>query len=168
MERWSSRRVGGPFYSDHMELWVPVIERFRGEHFFLSNFYPAVTPHRGRYFHTAEHAYAAAKTCDPDAVERICATEDPGEAKRYGQSAPLVDGWHARRFALMEEIVTAKFMHNTELGEQLMSTLGTELVEGNDWHDQTWGSCRCSEHQRVPGHNALGVILMAVRMRLAA
>ena len=91
-----------------MDLWVPVIDRFRGEYFFLSNFYPAVTPYRGRHFRTSEHAFAAAKTCDPDTIEEICAAEDPAEAKRIGQSAPLAADWGERRFAVMEEIITAK------------------------------------------------------------
>ena len=151
-----------------MDLWVPVIDRFRGEHFFLSNFYPASTPYRGRMFTTSEHAYAAAKTADRDAIEAICAAQDPAEAKQLGRTAPLVDDWNTRRFVVMDEILTAKFTHNLELADKLVATLGTELVEGNDWHDQTWGSCSCVEHQHIPGANALGVVLMAVRMRLAA
>ncbi len=50
-------------------LWVPVIDRFRGEHFFLSNFYPAVTPHSGHLFPSSEYAYMAAKTDDAGAIE---------------------------------------------------------------------------------------------------
>ncbi|BBZ42632.1 hypothetical protein MCNS_56950 [Mycobacterium conspicuum] len=66
----------------------------------------------------------------------------------------------------MEEIVTAKFVNNLDLAGKLRGTAGSVLVEGNDWHDQTWGSCRCAAHRAVPGANALGVILMSVRMRL--
>ncbi|MDC8973994.1 NADAR family protein [Mycobacterium marinum] len=147
-------------------LWVPVIDRFRGEHFFLSNFYPAITPHRGRVFPSSEHAYMAAKTNDSDAIAAILAAADPAEAQRIGRAAPLIDGWEQQRFAVMEEIVTAKFTHNPDLAERLAVTTGALLVEGNDWHDQTWGSCRCDEHRDTPGANALGVILMTVRMRL--
>lgn len=147
-------------------LWVPVIDRFRGEHFFLSNFYPAITPHRGHLFPSSEHAYMAAKTDDAGAIETILAAADPAEAQRIGRAAPLVDGWEQQRFAVMEEVVTAKFTHNPELAVRLAATTGFQLVEGNDWHDQTWGSCRCYEHRNTPGANALGVILMTVRMRL--
>jgi putative drug exporter of the RND superfamily len=38
----------------------------------------------------------------------------------------------------------------------------------NTWQDQNWGSCRCDEHCDNPGTNALDVILMAARLRLAA
>ncbi|WP_158014753.1 NADAR family protein [Mycobacterium basiliense] len=147
-------------------LWVPVIDRFRGEHFFLSNLYPAITPHRGREFPTCEHAYMAAKTDDADAAAAILAAADPLEAQRIGRAAPLVDGWEQQRYAVMDEIVTAKFTHNPDLAKRLAGTAGALLVEGNDWHDQTWGSCRCDEHRETPGANALGVILMNVRMRL--
>ena len=68
----------------------------------------------------------------------------------------------------MEEIVLAKFRHNADLAEKLVATSGAVLVEGNTWHDQTWGSCSCDGHRDTPGANALGVILMWVRMRLGA
>lgn len=149
-------------------LLIPIIERFRGEHYFLSNFYPAITPYRGGRFPTSEHAYAAAKTDDAAAIEAIAATPDPAQAKLIARSAPLIRGWDARRFAVMEEIVAAKFGHDADLADKLVATGGAILVEGNDWHDQTWGSCSCTRHAQVPGRNALGVILMAIRMRLMA
>ncbi|BBX29630.1 NADAR family protein [Mycolicibacterium alvei] len=148
-------------------LLVPVIDRFRGEHFFLSNHYPAVTPHRGHLFPTSEHAYMAAKTDDQAAIAAILATEDPNEAKTIAAAAPLVDHWGTRKYAAMEDILTAKFTHNPDLAHKLIATAGTVLVEGNTWHDQTWGTCTCDEHRDVPGDNALGVILMVIRMRLA-
>jgi predicted NAD-dependent protein-ADP-ribosyltransferase YbiA (DUF1768 family) len=58
-------------------LQLPVINKFRGDHYFLSNFYPAITPHNGHHFPTSEHAYMAARTTDADAVTAILATPDP-------------------------------------------------------------------------------------------
>lgn len=147
---------------------APVIDRFRGEFFFLSNVTPAVTPHRGRLFPTSEHAYMAARTDDPEVVAKIAATSDPVVVQQIGRSAALVSGWNRVRFVVMEEIVAAKFIHNPELAEKLIATTGSLLVEGNDWHDQIWGSCRCPDHASIPGDNALGVILMTTRMRLKA
>lgn len=147
---------------------LPVIDKFRGEHFFLSNCCPADTPHRGRLFPTSEHAYMAARTDDADAVAAILATTDPLEAQRIGRAAALVGNWNQLRFAVMEEIVTAKFTHNPDLAAELIDTAGAVLVEGNTWHDQTWGNCTCDEHRDIPGGNALGAILMTVRMRLLA
>jgi len=149
-------------------LALPVINRFRGEHFCLSNCYPAPTPHRGRLFPTSEHAYMAARTNDADATAAILATTDPLEAQKIGRAATQVDDWDQLRFEVMEEVVTAKFTHNPDLAAKLAATAGAILVEGNTWHDQTWGSCTCDQHRDIPGNNALGVILMAVRMRLTA
>lgn len=151
-----------------MKLRVPTIDSFRGEYYFLSNFYPATTPHRGRVFPTSEHAYHAAKTLDTNVIDAICATDDPAEAKAIARKSPLVDDWDIHRFGVMEEIVTAKFAHSQALTDRLIATRGAVLVESNSWHDQTWGSCTCPEHYDVPGDNSLGVILMSVRMRLAA
>ncbi|BCO35670.1 NADAR family protein [Mycobacterium heckeshornense] len=151
------------------ELHIPVIDTFAGEYLFLSNFAPAPTPHRGWLYPTSEHAFAAAKTRDPAAVAAIRNTDDPARAKQIGRAAPLVEGWEAGgKFAAMEEVVTAKFGNNPDLARRLLETQGVLLVEGNTWHDQVWGSCRCDEHCNIPGANALGVILMAVRLRLAA
>lgn len=149
-------------------LRVPVIDSFSGRYRFLSNFWPAPTPHRGRLFPTSEHAFAAAKTNDANAVDAILATPNPAEAKQVGRTVRLVDDWDRLKFAVMEEIVTAKFTHNPELARRLIATSEALLVEGNTWHDQSWGSCACADHCSKPGDNALGVILMAVRMRLRA
>lgn len=150
-------------------LRIPVIDTFAKEYLFLSNFAAAPTPHRGWLYPTSEHAFAAAKTCDLGVVAAIRDVEDPARAKVIGRAAPLVDGWESGgKFLAMEEVVSAKFEHNPELAGLLVATQGSLLVEGNTWHDQVWGSCSCNEHRELPGGNALGVILMAVRMRLAA
>ncbi|WP_137872019.1 NADAR family protein [Rhodococcus sp. Q] len=150
------------------ELRSPVIDEFVGEWEFLSNFFPAPTPYGGRVFPTSEHAFAAAKTTDVDAIVRIAGVRDPAEAKAIGRAAPLRPDWDRDKFAVMEAVVTAKFEHNPGLGGKLLATRGSLIVEGNIWHDQTWGSCSCERHRTHPGDNALGIILMAVRMRLSA
>lgn len=147
-------------------LKLPVIDRFRGEHFFLSNVSPAPTTHAGHLHPTSEHAYMAARTADPAAIAAIRSTGDPLEAQRIGRAAKPIRNWERRRFAVMEAIVTAKFAHNPDLAAKLAATGDAVLIEGNDWHDQTWGSCRCDEHRSSEGANALGAILMAVRQRL--
>jgi predicted NAD-dependent protein-ADP-ribosyltransferase YbiA (DUF1768 family) len=96
-------------------LAIPVIDAFRGDFFFLSNFSPATTPYIGRLLPTSEHAYAMAKTDDPAARAAISQSPTPAEAKQIGQSAPVVAGWPKARFAVMEKIVAAKFDYNAEL-----------------------------------------------------
>lgn len=145
---------------------MQVIDSFRGEHYFLSNFYPAPVPFRGVVFPTSEHAFMAAKTNDPDAFRAILTAETPGEAKTLGKKVSLVAGWDTLRYGVMYDVLLSKFTHNADLRARLLATRGALLVEGNTWHDQTWGSCVCSQHEEFPGDNALGVILMSLRLRL--
>lgn len=149
-------------------LHIPVIDSFLGEYLFLSNFAAAPTPHRGWLYPTSEHAFAAAKTRDEAAIAAIRSTDDPARAKEIGRAAPYVEHWESAKFMAMEEVVSAKFDHNADLARRLIATEGSLLVEGNTWHDQVWGSCCCDQHCRIPGANALGTILMVVRMRVAA
>jgi len=44
----------------------------------------------------------------------------------------------------------------------LLATGEAELVEGNSWHDLTWGRCSCLQHGGA-GRNLLGQLLMTVR-----
>ena len=145
---------------------MEVIDSFRGEHYFLSNFYPAPVPFRGAVFPTSEHAFMAAKTSDPDAFHAILTAATPGDAKKLGRTVSLVADWDTIRYEVMYDVLLSKFTHNADLRERLLATRGALLVEGNTWHDQTWGSCVCPQHAEVPGDNALGVILMTLRLRL--
>lgn len=61
----------------------------------------------------------------------------------------------------MADIVTAKFEQNPELAARLIATAPAELIEGNSWGDTYWGVCGGQ------GENRLGLILMAVRSKLA-
>lgn len=145
---------------------MKVIDSFRGDHYFLSNFYLAPVPFRGVVFPSSEHAFMASKTSDPDAFHAILAAETPGEAKRLGRKVSLVDGWDTLRYGVMYEVLLSKFTYNEDLRALLLATRGSLLVEGNTWHDQIWGSCVCPKHENIPGDNALGVILMSLRLRL--
>jgi len=145
-----------------------VIDSFRGEHYFLSNFYRCDVPFRGAIFPSSEHAFMAAKTADPSEFHAILAAGTPGEAKKLGRTVSLVPNWDTTRYSVMYDVLLSKFTSNLELRDALRATQGALLVEGNDWHDQTWGSCMCPQHADAPGDNALGIILMALRLRLGA
>lgn len=153
-----------------------LIDSFRGEYRFLSNFYPVPVTWRGRTAPSSEHHYMAAKALpSPDGPEPLIGSEDaeaiyacatPGKAKRLGRQVVLRDGWDAEeKFAVMRSVLEAKFTDPT-LREALLGTGEALLVEGNTWHDQCWGDCSCPTHQAVPGANHLGRTLMAVRSRL--
>jgi hypothetical protein len=50
--------------------------------------------------------------------------------------------------------------------EKLLETKNAELIEGNIWHDNFWGSCECSRCNHKPGKNMLGRLLMEYRAEI--
>jgi hypothetical protein len=60
-------------------------------------------------------------------------------------------------------IVAEKFGQDEALGDRLLSTGDSLLIEGNYWHDNYWGRCTCSKCQSEIGLNQLGEVLMYVR-----
>ena len=121
------------------------IDRFRGEHAFLSNFHRRPFQWQGQTWSTSEAAFQAAKTDDHSARERIRMASSPAAAQRLGRRADLPD-----------------------LRDALLATGNAELVEGNGWGDRYWGVCDGQ------GRNRLGRMLMAIlddiraRARIAA
>lgn len=142
---------------------------FRDQFRFLSNFWPVVVDYEGILYPSSEHAYQAAKTLDQDARERIAWLPTPGEAKRAGQKIELRPDWNDVRDQVMLDILTVKFHADETLMKLLVATDDAELIEGNHWHDQYWGDCKCGRPACAePGRNQLGVTLMQVRTNLVA
>lgn len=139
------------------------ITSFYGMASFLSNFSNISVRWEGILFPTAEHAYQAAKTLDMDERQAIADIRTPGRAKRAGQKVTLRPGWDEVRVEVMTEIVTAKFESLPIAMDKLVDTGDAELIEGNTWHDNFWGDCKCDACQDIEGQNHLGKILMAIR-----
>lgn len=91
---------------------------------------------------------------------KIAAAETPGRAKRMGRMVQLRGDWEQVKFNIMLDIVLAKFHQHKDLSEALLDTGDATLIEGNTWHDTTWGVCN------GVGTNWLGKILMMVRAQL--
>lgn len=142
-----------------------MIVEFDGQYAFLSNFYPSPFIHEGIVYPTNEHFFQAMKTLDIDERKKIAAAETPGLAKRMGRNVQLRSDWEKVKVYYMELGLRLKFA-NKALAEKLIATGDEELVEGNWWCDQTWGSCNCSKHIRTPGRNLLGMLLMELRKEL--
>lgn len=143
---------------------MTIIDRFAGEHAFLSNFHPSPLRHDDRWWPTVEHAYQAAKTASQLEKKRIQGAASPGQAKRLGQRVELVPHWDTLRFIIMHELLVAKFRQHLDLRAELHATRPAHLVEGNTWHDQVWGDCRCVRPWCAePGENWLGRLLLVVR-----
>ena len=152
------RRASGEIIKDMM------ITRFHGETRYLSNFAPAEVVLDGEVFPTTEHAFQAAKTLDKAAREKI-RNGTPGQAKRLGRKIKIRDNWDEMRLSTMESLLRQKFLTDNEHGKKLMATGTQEIVEGNSWHDQFWGSCDCPECYE-DGLNHLGKLLMKIRADL--
>jgi ribA/ribD-fused uncharacterized protein len=139
-----------------------MIDRFAGQHRFLSNFFvlPKQIPHDGILYPTTEHAFQAAKTLDFRARFEISKLHQPGQAKRAGRLLALRPDWDRCKGRIMYELVLIKFVLNPELRGKLLDTYPDKLIEGNTWGDTYWGVCK------GVGENKLGSILEIVRQQL--
>ena len=133
-----------------------VINSFRGEYWFLSNFCPCAIEWDNLRYRSVEHAFQAAKTFDNDRREEIRAARTPGEAKRLGRQVQLIENWQVIKDEIMYTLVHKKF-ESESLRAKLLGTGEVELIEGNNWGDTYWGVCG------GVGQNKLGKILMQVR-----
>ena len=137
-----------------------MINRFKDENEFLSNFYPSpIYDNNGKEYPTVEHYFQAMKTLDSKKRELIRLAESPGKAKRIGRLVQLREDWEDRKLDIMEKALIQKFQI-PELREKLLATGDEELVEGNFWNDIYWGVCKEN------GENHLGKLLMSIREKI--
>ena len=144
---------------------METILEFRGDHYFLSNFYEAPFVYNRIRFKTVEAAFQAAKCMSPE--DRLgFAGLGPGQAKCKGRQVPLRGDWEDVKDGIMMDLVRAKFTQNKDLKAALLATGDAELIEGNDWHDNYWGRCLCPKCKDKPARNQLGRTLMHLRDEL--
>ena len=136
-----------------------VIDSFRGEFYWLSNFYSCAVHFEGLTFSNTEAAFQAAKTLDMEEREKFVGLS-PLIAKRKGRRVKLRSDWEAVKIEVMREVLRCKFSQNPELKAKLIATGDSELIEGNNWNDRFWGVCRGK------GQNHLGRLLMELRAEL--
>ena len=135
------------------------ITKFRGEYFFLSNFYDTAILFKGQIYQNAESAFQSAK-CE-NKIDRMWFMNLSGkEAKRLGKKIELREDWEEVKEDIMYRVVYEKFRQNTYLKKKLLKTGDTEICEENFWGDTEWGVCN------GVGQNKLGKILMKVREEL--
>jgi ribA/ribD-fused uncharacterized protein len=147
-----------------------MVQEFRGQYDWASNFYtkaPFIAHNIN--FKSSEHYFACFKTLDSVWCQRIIDAPTPKEAKKLGKQCPLREDWSLVQVPVMAQGVWYKFSQNPDIQKKLMLTDPMKLEEGNWWHDNFWGNCRCNNkdgrHPQClePGKNALGQILMAFR-----
>lgn len=147
------------------------IERFQGRWRAYSNFFVEAN---GR---ANEHYFQACKLTDPEARALILAANGPREAKRFGSPDGMLElsellgreirlrpDWEEIKEDVMAWGLRRKFADPT-LRALLLASGEAELIEGNTWHDLTWGACFCAAHKGA-GENRLGLALMALRAEL--
>ncbi|MBR0542558.1 MAG: NADAR family protein [Clostridia bacterium] len=135
------------------------INSFRGEYFFLSNFYEAPIQYDGLVYRNNEAAFQAQKCENKDDRKRFTAM-NPSEAKRAGRKVKLRPYWDEIKYDIMFRLVFNKFLQNADLADKLVATGDVPLEEGNDWGDKIWGTVN------GVGENHLGKALMETRRLL--
>lgn len=147
-----------------------MIDSFRGDYTFLSNFYPCYIKYNHITYPSVEHFYVAMKFSDDQLIngheynkqkfrEMISHIESPGMAKKIGQKV-ILKNWDSKKLLIMEWAIRQKFK-DEKLKALLLSTGDKKLIEGNKWNDTFWGVCDNK------GKNHLGKILMKVRDELS-
>lgn len=139
----------------------PILE-FQGPHRWLSNFQPVTITGRSFVYQSAEHAYMASKSHDPD-WKRLCSqgNRTSGQIKRMSRSITLRPDWDDIKLAVMEACLEQKFTQ--EPFALLLKATGNVLIqEGNCWGDAFWGV----DLKTGRGENHLGKIIMEIRRRL--
>lgn len=133
-----------------------MINSFRGQYSFLSNFYEIPIVYDGIRYGSAEAAFQAQKTLSLSEREAMSFLT-PLKAKKAGKHIALRGDWENVKLNIMYEICKAKFMQNENLRQLLIATCHEELIEGNDRGDRFWGTVDGI------GENNLGKILMRIR-----
>ena len=142
------------------------IDSFSGEYDFLSNFSYSPITRYGISVPTAEHAFQMLKATDYDGMQYIALANTPGLAKSRGRAVKIRGDWEQVKYEIMYAVQMDKYQQNPQLLKKLLATGDAELEEGNWWHDNIWGNCKCDRCKDIEGRNMLGEILMKVRSEL--
>ena len=147
-----------------------MINQFKGECGFLSNFYSsqftcrfALIQRKDYVFPSVEHFYQASKATTAEDFDKVMLCATASETKKIGGRIQLIPSWEANKDSVMLEGVWAKFSQNPYLQQKLLATGKEGLIEGNYWNDKYWGVCLKTNQ----GQNKLGHLLMHVRQVLA-
>jgi ribA/ribD-fused uncharacterized protein len=146
---------------------MKIIDSFSGNFDFLSNFSRhSFRDETGTMWQTNEHYYQAWKTLDFADRGRIWSAVSAGKAKKLGSEVALRSDWIHAKFYVMENGLLLKFTQNKGIKELLLQTDGYLLIEGNYWHDNFWGDCKCPKCENKTGQNWLGTLLMDLRKEI--
>ncbi|MCC7246955.1 MAG: NADAR family protein [Saprospiraceae bacterium] len=139
-----------------------MIEHFRDEHRWLSNFYPCIILFRGKRYPSVEYAYMSAKS-DDKSWKRMCADTrvKQGEIKKKSRHLTLVANWDDIKVDVMRTCLELKFAQEP-FKTWLLETGEIHLQEGNTWGDTFWGV----DETTGEGQNMLGQLIMEIRQQI--
>lgn len=136
-----------------------VINKFKGDYAFLSNFEPCKVSFNGRMYRTVEHAFQAAKSLDIVEQKLFQFVGDPGEAKKWGRQIKLRPDWETVKESIMKDLLRQKFTQE-KFKKLLLETCNATIIEGNNHKDTYWGVYKGT------GKNRLGELIMEVRKEI--
>ena len=140
-----------------------MINIFRGEYNWLSNFYDCTVTYDGCEFKSVEHAYLYAKSPkDPDWL-RYCLKETASIVKRKSKSIDIRGDWDDVKLDIMYDLLIQKF-NQEPFKTKLIETGEQNIIEGNSWGDEYWG-VNLSVQPNY-GENHLGRIIMKIRKKI--
>ena len=142
---------------------IKKIDRFEGIYGFLSNFSRHSFRKDDILWPTVEHYYQAMKTPDKVSQGRIWSCPTPSAAKKLSYEVEIRENWEIIKPDVMLTALEYKFDQNIEIQKMLIDTGDAILIEGNHWHDNYWGDCKCDKCKNKNGQNVLGKLLMYVR-----
>lgn len=138
-----------------------MINGFKGEYKFLSNFYKKDILYNGILYKSSEHAYQALKSTNKEDHDLVSNQQSPRMSKKIGSKIKVRSDWEDIKYNIMMDILRVKFK-DPILSKMLLNTNNKFLKETNNWHDNTWGDCVCDKCKEN-GKNWLGEILMKIR-----
>lgn len=139
------------------------ITMFKDKYSWLSNMAECEIVYGNLVFKSTEAFYQAMKTLDTN--QRIKFQEYSGLiSKREGKKLILRSDWPEIRDKVMKFALEQKFSKEP-FRTLLINTGDAEIIEGNCWHDNYWGSCTCAKCGNN-GLNVLGKLIMVIRANL--
>jgi ribA/ribD-fused uncharacterized protein len=136
-----------------------MIEQFRDEYRWLSNFTPVKVVYEGVEYASVEHAYMSAKSHDMAWKSRCADSQiSAAQIKKESKEIDLRPDWEDVKFEVMLECVRQK-MAQEPFKSKLEATGNVYIQEGNTWGDTFWGA----DLKTGEGINALGQIIMQIR-----
>lgn len=137
-----------------------MVERFRGEYGWLSNFADVQIPLKGVVYPSVEHAYMAQKSSDPEWI-KFCMFHTAGKVKRKSREIEVRPDWDDVKLDVMQVCLTRKF-NQEPFRTKLIQTGDMYIQEGNYHNDKFWGFCLKTNE----GENHLGKMIMKIRETL--